>query len=127
MRRALQNMYLSSALILTLTFYCACCVIYHLPSTKGLATFCLKNQMCAVLSHLVVSDSLGPRGLQPTRLLSPWGFSRQEYQSGLPCPLPGYLPNLGIEPRSLSLQVNSLPSEPPGKPIANMKHFCHNY
>ena len=34
------------------------------------------------------------------------GFSRQEYWSGLPCPLPGDLPNPEIEPvsvRSLSL------------------------
>ena len=28
-------------------------------------------------------------------------FSRQEYWSGLPCPPPGDLPNLGIEPTSL--------------------------
>ena len=28
-------------------------------------------------------------------------FSRQEYWSELPCPLPGDLPNLGIELRSL--------------------------
>ena len=26
------------------------------------------------------------------------GFSRQEHWSGLPCPLPGDLPNTGIEP-----------------------------
>ena len=44
------------------------------------------------------------------------GFSRQEYWSGLPCPLPGDLPDLGIEARSSALQVDSLPSEPPGKP-----------
>ena len=44
-------------------------------------------------------------------------FSRQEYWSGLPCPPPGDLPNPGIEPRSLALQVDSLLSEPPGKPI----------
>ena len=31
-------------------------------------------------------------------------------------PLPGDLPNLGMEPRSPALQVDSLPSEPPGKP-----------
>ena len=35
-------------------------------------------------SHSVMSDSLGPHGLQPTRLLHPWDFSRQEYWSGLP-------------------------------------------
>ena len=44
------------------------------------------------------------------------GFSRQEYCSGLPCPSPGDLPHLGIESRSPALQVDSLPSEPPGKP-----------
>ena len=29
------------------------------------------------------------------------GFSRQDYWSGLPCPLPGDLPDPGIEPTSL--------------------------
>jgi len=33
-------------------------------------------------------------------LLCPWGFSRQEYGSGLPCPPPGDLPNPGVEPGS---------------------------
>ena len=45
------------------------------------------------------------------------GFSRQEYWSGLPCPPPGDLPNLGIELRSPALQVDSLLSEPLGKPM----------
>ena len=36
------------------------------------------------------------------------GFSRQEYWSGLPCPLPGHLPNPGIEPLSPILQADSL-------------------
>ena len=44
------------------------------------------------------------------------GFSRQVYWSGPPCPPPGDLPNPGIEARSPTLQVDSLPSEPPGKP-----------
>ena len=39
------------------------------------------------------------------------GFSRQEYWGGSPC-----LPNPGIESMSPSLQADSLPSEPPGKP-----------
>ena len=30
------------------------------------------------------------------------GFSRQEFWNGLPCPPPGDLPNLGIEPMSLT-------------------------
>ena len=36
--------------------------------------------------------------------------------SGLPRPPPGDLPNPGTEPRSPTLQVDSLPAEPPGKP-----------
>ena len=43
-------------------------------------------------------------------------FSRQEYWSGLLCPSPGDLPNPGIKPASPALQVDSLPSKPPGKP-----------
>ena len=31
------------------------------------------------------------------------GFSRQEYWSGLPCPLPGDLPDPGIKPMALML------------------------
>ena len=50
------------------------------------------------------------------RLLSPCGFSRKEYSSGLPCPPPGDLPNPGIKPRSPTLQADSLLSEPPAKP-----------
>ena len=44
------------------------------------------------------------------------GFSRQEYQSGLPFPCPGDLPDPGIELQSLALQADALLSEPPGKP-----------
>ena len=43
-------------------------------------------------------------------------FSRPEYWSGYPFPSPGDLPNPGIEPRSPSLQEDSLPAEPQGKP-----------
>ena len=44
------------------------------------------------------------------------GFSRQEYWSELPFPSLGHLPDPGIEPTSPVLQVDSLPTEPPGKP-----------
>ena len=37
------------------------------------------------------------------------GFPRQEYWSGLPFPSPGALPDPGIEPVSLIVQVDSLP------------------
>ena len=52
------------------------------------------------------------------RLLRPWGFSRQEYWSGLPCPPPGFLPSPGIEPRSPALQADSLPLRHQGSPPA---------
>ena len=55
-------------------------------------------------------------------LCDPWDplskeFTRQEYWSGLPCPPSGDLPNPGMELRSPTLQADSLPSEPPGKPL----------
>ena len=45
------------------------------------------------------------------------GFSTQEYWSGLPFPPPGDLPDPGIEAGSPALQADSLPAEPPGKPL----------
>ena len=47
-------------------------------------------------------------------------FSRPEYWSGLPCPPPGDLPNPGIKSRSPTMQADSLPSEPPGKPKSSV-------
>ena len=61
-----------------------------------------------MLSRSVMSNSLRHGGLWPTRLLCPWGFSRQQYQSGLPCPLPCQ------RRRSSALQAYSSPSELPG-------------
>ena len=53
--------------------------------------------------------------------LTPWTtqsmeFSRPEYWNGQPFPSPGDLPNPGIELRSPTLQEDSLPAEPQGKP-----------
>ena len=58
-----------------------------------------------------------PHGLLLLRLLCSWGFSRQEYWSGLPWPPPGGLPNLGVKPRLPTLQVDSLPAELSRKPL----------
>ena len=43
-------------------------------------------------------------------------FSRPEYWNGLRLPSPGDLPDPGMEPRSLTLQADSSPSEPHGSP-----------
>ena len=69
-----------------------------------------------MLSHSVMSHSLAIPGTVAGQALCPWGFFRQEYWSGLPWAPLGDLPNPGIEPGSPSSQVDSLPSEPPGKP-----------
>ena len=61
-----------------------------------------------------MSDSLQPT--KPTKLLCPWGFSQQEYWSGLPFPSPGDLPKPGIKPRSPALQVDSWSALPQWKP-----------
>ena len=42
-------------------------------------------------------------------------FSRQEYWIGLPFPSLGYLPDPGMDPRSPSLQADSVSSKPPEK------------
>ena len=64
----------------------------------------------------VVSNSATPwtAARQPPPSM---GFSRQEYWSVLPFPPPPDLPDPGIKPRSSALQVDSLPDEPPGKPL----------
>ena len=54
------------------------------------------------------------------------GCPRQEYQSGMPFPSPGHLPNPGIEPASLvssALAGGLLTTEPPGKP--HMFPYCY--
>ena len=51
-------------------------------------------------------------------------FSRQEYSSRLPCPAPGDLSDLGIEPVcpvSPAWKADPLSTEPPGKP-RNIPH-----
>ena len=46
--------------------------------------------------------------------------------SGLPFPSPGDLPYPGIEFGSATLQVDSLPSEPPGKCLRTAMKTQHN-
>ena len=54
------------------------------------------------------------------------GFSRQEYQSGLPFPPPGDLPDPGIKlapPTSPTLKADSLLFGPSGKPQKIYKKY----
>ena len=73
--------------------------------------------------YLLICMCVCALSLSHIRLFStPWTAAHQtplhlgiQYQSGLPCPPSGDLPKAGTEPRSPTLQVDSLPSESPGK------------
>ena len=67
-----------------------------------------------LLSHVRLFAT--PWTLAHQALLS-MDFFRQEQWTGLPFPSPADLSNPGIEPASSVLQADSLPSEPPGKPV----------
>ena len=89
-------------------------VLYHLSHQGSLYWSC-----CVCVSCSVMSDSATPRTVTQEAPVS-MEFSRQEYWCGLPFPSPGDLPNPGIKPQSPALQADSLPSEPPGKPILEL-------
>ena len=72
--------------------------------------------VCVYVSHSVLSDSMQPHGLWPTRLLCPWDSPGKNTGVGFHSLLQGIFPNPGIKPRSLTFQADSLPPEPPGKP-----------
>ena len=82
-------------------------------SSEGQLFLVLEHIFCEKVYHLVAQS----RPLCDPMDCSLPGFSRQEYWSGLPCPPSGDLTKPGIEPRYSALQVHSLPSEPPGKPM----------
>ena len=60
-------------------------------------------------------------------------ISGHEYWNGLQLPSPGHLPYPGIDLECPVLQADSLPSEPPGKPLnpvtqgQNWKYKCGNF
>ena len=69
------------------------------------------------VSRSVMSDSVTPWTVACQAPLS-MEFSRQKHRHWLPFLSPGDLPDPGMEARSPALQADSLPSEPPGKPLA---------
>ena len=76
----------------------------------GLLTLKAEKHPCA-MPCLVAQSCLtlcDPMDHSPPGSSYPWGFSRQEHWSGLPCRPPGDLPNLGTEPRSPASQANSI-------------------
>ena len=64
-----------------------------------------------------VSDSLRPRGLQPTRLLCPWNFPGKNTGVGCHFLLQGIFLTQGSNLGLLHWQAGSLPLAIPGKPL----------
>ena len=88
------------------------CMCKHITILSVCVCVCVCVCMCYSLSRI----QLFVTPWTAASLLLSMGFSRQEYWSGLPFPSPGDLPDPGLEPRSITLQADTLPSEPPGMP-----------
>ena len=69
---------------------------------------CLGVSLLLLFSHWVVSDSFSTPSFVAHQAPLSMGFSRKEYWSALSFPSPGDLPELGIEPATPALQVDSL-------------------
>ena len=80
--------------------------------------FLFKINIClpVYLITSVVSNSLKPHRLSPSRLHCPWNSPGKNTGVHSHSLLQGNLPDPGIEPASPALYADSLPSEPPGKP-----------
>ena len=66
--------------------------------------------MLLLFSHIQLCDTVARQAPLSK------GIPRQEQWSGLSCPLPGDLPNLGAEPMLPAVAGGFFPTQPPGKP-----------
>ena len=90
------------------------------PLEEAMAHIHQTNSPCVCMlscsSHVQLFATIWTTTLQAPLSM---GFSRQEYWSRLSCSPPRDLPYSGIKPMSPvppAFQVDSLPTEPPGKP-----------
>ena len=73
--------------------------------------------MCCVVCYARLCPTLcSPHGLQPSRLLGPWGSLGKNARVGCHFLLQGMFPTQGLNLCLLHWQVESLPLLPPGKP-----------
>ena len=118
----------------------------HASETTQDVSFCAwltgLSTLSSSLTHVAVNDRISfflkaeQYSFCPPRLTATPGTaarqalpsmipSRRECQSGLPCPSPADLLDPGAESASSALQVNSLSTEPPGKPY--ISHFLNTF
>ena len=90
----------------------------------------MAGSVISILSHVkesesvscsVLSDSLQPDGLQPTRHLCPWSSPGKNTGVGCRSLLQMIFPIQGSNLALLHWQVGSLPPELPGKPTVKTK------
>ena len=98
--------------------------VFTSPSSRSLS--CLKPSSSLLrslsldlcVSHSVVSNSLQPRGVKPTRLLCPWDSPGKNIGAGCHALLQGIFPTQRSNPcllGPLHWQGNSLPLNPLGR------------
>ena len=85
------------------------CILFSLSNTVNLSNYChaaVTVQLCPTLCKAMDIACQAPLSM---------GFSRQEYQSGLPFPSPGYLPDSGFKSVSPVLAGGFFTAESPWK------------
>ena len=99
-------------------FTLLCWVPSQLSGEEALGAYSLLTQSCPeelLFSCQVVSDSFAAPWTVGRQAPLSFGFSRQEYWSGLPFPPPRDIPDPGIEPSSHAWADRFFTTEPPGK------------
>ena len=107
--------------------------LLHLLLTMGETRVCVCVCVCAhvcvcTLHHSVMSDSLRPIGLSPTKLLCPWDSPGRNTGVGGHALLQGIFPTQGLNLCLFYLlhwQVDYLPLRPLGSPISTVLQINH--
>ena len=84
-----------------------------------MVALCVRACMLSCFSHVQLLATLWTVAHQAPLSMR---FSRQEYQSGLPCPPPGDIPHPGIKPTSPAWQADSLPLSHQESPMIPLTH-----
>ena len=92
-----------------------CPTLHMLNPLSSVSLSCFRVCVCLVAQSCLILCN--PMDYSPSGSIVHGGSPGKNTGVGLLCLPPGDLPNPGIEPRSHTLQVDSLPSEPPGKAL----------
>ena len=111
---------LSSPPELSFTRAGVCCVSRIAVFPRPRAASHMTDPSARMLSHLTLATPWTAAHRAPLSM----GFSRQEYRSRLPFPLPGDLPNLHLL-CLLHLQADSFTTEPQGKSLTHGRYPVH--